>query len=268
MAITNGNTNGSTNGSHTSSATSVGFDVRGITPAPVTPFTKTGEVDYEAIHRLSSWLSSIEGVKGLVVLGHAGEGTFLTSEEQCNVIRAFKKSSNGVPIIAGITGEGNYVAGLEAKRAKEAGAAAGLLYPSHGQSCMHKERLKSAEFHSCRMAAIRLPEGRTSTALQGCVRALRPTLDSLPVPRQHESVLRPANSAGYFRSARCFCHEERCSQHAPVSSTVWHEDQRAGLGTDCRLADGTLRSPSSASNDQTCRSCHATTSTCSTPHST
>lgn len=111
----------------------VGFDMCGLTPAPVTPFTQDGAVDYEAIQRLGSWLGSIDGVKGLVVLGHAGEGTFLTAEEQVSVIKAFVKSVDGkVPIIAGITGEGTEVAALEAKRAKEAGAAAGLLYPSHG----------------------------------------------------------------------------------------------------------------------------------------
>jgi hypothetical protein len=84
-------------------------------------------VDCEAIQRLGSWLGGIDGVKGLVVLGHAGEGTFLTIEEQVSVIKAFVRS-----VIAGITGEGTEVAALEAKRAKEAGAAAGLLYPSHG----------------------------------------------------------------------------------------------------------------------------------------
>ncbi|CAG8254649.1 unnamed protein product [Penicillium nalgiovense] len=111
----------------------VGFDMRGLTPAPVTPFTEDGAVDYEALQRLGSWLGGIDGVKGLVVLGHAGEGTFLTVEEQVSVIKAFVKSvENKVPIIAGITGEGTEVAALEAKRAKEAGAAAGLLYPSHG----------------------------------------------------------------------------------------------------------------------------------------
>ncbi|OCF37984.1 dihydrodipicolinate synthase [Kwoniella heveanensis BCC8398] len=111
----------------------VGFDMSGLTPAPVTPFNRDGSVDYQAIQRLGSWLGSIDGVKGLVVLGHAGEGTFLTEEEQVSVIRAFVKSvDNKIPIIAGITREGNLVAGLEAKRAKEAGAAAGLLYPSHG----------------------------------------------------------------------------------------------------------------------------------------
>ena len=54
------------------------LDLRGLVPAPVTPFTRDGAVDYDAIERLGRWLATIDGVKGLVVLGHAGEGTFLT----------------------------------------------------------------------------------------------------------------------------------------------------------------------------------------------
>ena len=37
-----------------------------------------------------------------------------------------------MPIIAGITGEGTKVAVEEARRAVDAGATAGLVYPSHG----------------------------------------------------------------------------------------------------------------------------------------
>lgn len=121
------------NGTSGITDTSTGLDLRGLTPAPVTPFNEDGSVDYSAIQRLGSWLGSIPGVKGLVVLGHAGEGTFLSQEEQLSVIKGFVRSvENRIPIIAGITGEGTEVAALEAKRAKEAGAAAGLLYPSHG----------------------------------------------------------------------------------------------------------------------------------------
>ena len=91
------------------------LDLRGLNPAPVTPFTEDGDVDYAAIQRLGSWLGSIEGVKSLVVLGHAGEGTFLTEKEQLDVIRAFRDSVNDeLPIIAGITKEGNLTAALEA----------------------------------------------------------------------------------------------------------------------------------------------------------
>lgn len=109
------------------------LDLRGLTPAPVTPFTRDGDVDYAAIQRLGSWLGSVDGVKGLVVLGHAGEGTFLTQDEQVRVIAAFKDSVDSrLPIIAGITGEGTAVSVEEAKRAVDAGASAGLVYPSHG----------------------------------------------------------------------------------------------------------------------------------------
>ena len=109
------------------------LDLKGLNPAPVTPFTPNGDIDFDAIQRLGSWLGSIDGVKSLVVLGHAGEGTFLTIDEQAQVISAFRDSvEDRIPIIAGITGEGNKVAALEAKRAVDAGAKAGLVYPSHG----------------------------------------------------------------------------------------------------------------------------------------
>jgi 4-hydroxy-tetrahydrodipicolinate synthase len=109
------------------------LDLRGLVPAPVTPFTRDGAVDHAAIQRLGAWLGSFENVKGLVVLGHAGEGTFLSPEEQTAVIQSFIKSTDGrVPVIAGITLEGTQVAAQEAKRAVKAGATAGLVYPSHG----------------------------------------------------------------------------------------------------------------------------------------
>lgn len=108
-------------------------DLRGLVPAPITPFTRDGAVDYPAIKRLGAWLGGIDGVKGLTVLGHAGEGTFLERDEQAKVIGAFRDAVDSrIPIIAGITLEGTQVAAEEAKRAVDAGATAGLVYPSHG----------------------------------------------------------------------------------------------------------------------------------------
>jgi 4-hydroxy-tetrahydrodipicolinate synthase len=109
------------------------LDLRGLVPAPVTPFDRDESVDFAAINRLGSWLAGIDGVKGLVVLGHAGEGTFLTTDEQTAVITAFCEAvEHRIPIIAGITGEGTTVGAREAQRAVAAGATAGLVYPSHG----------------------------------------------------------------------------------------------------------------------------------------
>jgi 4-hydroxy-tetrahydrodipicolinate synthase len=109
------------------------MDLRGLSPAPVTPFTRDGDVDFEANANLARWLASVDGVKSLVILGHAGEGTFLTSDEQVALIRTYVDAVGGrIPIVAGITGEGTKVAALEAKRAADAGAVGALVYPNHG----------------------------------------------------------------------------------------------------------------------------------------
>lgn len=107
------------------------LDLRGLNPAPVTPFTQDGEVDHQAMAKLGQWLAGHDGVKSLVVLGHAGEGTFLTQDEQVATIAHLVEAVD-VPVIAGITGEGTHVAVEEAKRAVAAGAEAALVYPSHG----------------------------------------------------------------------------------------------------------------------------------------
>ena len=109
------------------------MNLRGVNPAPVTAFKPNGDIDFEANAELARWLASVEGVTSLVILGHAGEGTFLTSEEQLDLIRLYVETvGNKVPIIAGITGEGTKVAALEAKRAADAGATGALVYPNHG----------------------------------------------------------------------------------------------------------------------------------------
>jgi 4-hydroxy-tetrahydrodipicolinate synthase len=109
------------------------MDLRGLSPAPVTAFTRDGEVDHKANARIAKWLVSMEGVKSLVILGHAGEGTFLTEEERLALIRTYVEAVDGaVPIIAGITGEGTKVAAAEAKKCKAAGATGALVYPNHG----------------------------------------------------------------------------------------------------------------------------------------
>ena len=109
------------------------MDLRGLVPAPVTAFTANGDVDHQANSDLAKWLVSVEGVKGLVCLGHAGEGTYLTADEQVALIRTLVEAVDGrVPIIAGITGEGDKVAAEEARRAADAGATGALVYPSHG----------------------------------------------------------------------------------------------------------------------------------------
>lgn len=107
------------------------IDWKGLNPAPVTLFKDNGDVDYEQNAKLAKWLAGIDGVKSLVILGHAGEGTFLTHDEQLELIRVYTDAVD-IPIVAGITGEGTKVAEIEAKEKYEAGARGALVYPNHG----------------------------------------------------------------------------------------------------------------------------------------
>ena len=107
------------------------MDLRGLNPAPVTAFNRDGSLDIEANVRIAKWLASFDEVKSLVILGHAGEGTFLTTEERLELIAAYRDAVD-IPIIAGITGEGTKVAAEEAKRSCDAGATGALVYPNHG----------------------------------------------------------------------------------------------------------------------------------------
>ncbi|MCA0205352.1 dihydrodipicolinate synthase family protein [Pararhodobacter sp.] len=107
------------------------MNLRGLSPAPVTAFKKNGDVDFDANVRIAKWLASFEDVTSLVILGHAGEGTFLTEGERLDLIRAYADAVD-IPIIAGITGEGTKVAAEEARKCKDAGATGALVYPNHG----------------------------------------------------------------------------------------------------------------------------------------
>lgn len=108
------------------------LDLRGLVPACVTPFTEAGDVDHEALAVHGRWLAGLPGVKGIVCNGHAGEGASMTETERADVVKTLVDAVEGTqPIITGVISDGSRVAGEEARRYGEAGAAAVLLYPAH-----------------------------------------------------------------------------------------------------------------------------------------
>ena len=173
----------------------------------------------------------LDGVKGLVVLGHAGEGTFLTADEQA---RGDSQASSSRPTDACRSSPGSRwkvrrSPREEAKRAVEAGA--------DGRSSVSVSRL----------AALRLSEGCAARPLPGDLPGKRSAADPVPVSGRHQGDVQPGNPARDRRAARRIRHEERRAQHAPMG----HRDPGR-----------------SAASVPTCRSSPATTSTCCTRCST
>lgn len=104
-------------------------DLRGVTPAIITPFDEDGEVDYESLVSYAAWLKTIPGVTGIVTNAHAGEGTSLSDDERTEIIRAIKAEVPDLHIVAGVGGEGTRIVARESERAAEAGADSVLVFP-------------------------------------------------------------------------------------------------------------------------------------------
>jgi 4-hydroxy-tetrahydrodipicolinate synthase len=104
-------------------------DLRGLTPAIVTPFDDQGEVDFDSLVSYVAWLKSIPGVVAIVLNSHAGEGSALTSDERAEIVRTVKSQVPDAHVVAGVIGDGTRLAATEAERAADAGADSLLIFP-------------------------------------------------------------------------------------------------------------------------------------------
>lgn len=76
----------------------------GIIPPVVTPFTKTGELDLDALQETIRWLEP--QVDGFLILGSNGEVPYLTESERTKVLEASREAiPAGKPFIVGTGGE-------------------------------------------------------------------------------------------------------------------------------------------------------------------
>lgn len=104
--------------------------IGGVWPASLTPFTPAGAIDEAALRAHLADLAGTEGVRAVVVNGHAGEATALDRAERAFVIRVAREvCGEKVGVVAGIVAEDTRGACALTRDAKEAGADAILLFP-------------------------------------------------------------------------------------------------------------------------------------------
>src|SRR5580658_787712 len=100
--------------------------LEGIIPPIATPFTKSGEIDFEALKEEARFLAS-SGVNGLVVGGSGGEGFALSAQELREATQAVKSTTReirgeGFPVLAGVIRNSTREAIEYASAAREGGA--------------------------------------------------------------------------------------------------------------------------------------------------
>jgi len=105
--------------------------LNGIMPALVTPFDKTGAVDYDVLASLVEYQIK-QGVGGLVPLGSTGEYYALTNEERRQVMATVREVANGrVMLIAGANGACTREVIEQVKQARDIGYSNLLVAPPY-----------------------------------------------------------------------------------------------------------------------------------------
>jgi 4-hydroxy-tetrahydrodipicolinate synthase len=112
--------------------------MHGVGPPLVTPFTETGDIDYDALRALVEWVET-RGVDFIVPCGSNSEAELMTATERARVIETVVETAS-VPVLAG-TGHPGRKETLEATAgAGDAGADAALVitpfYYEHDQETL------------------------------------------------------------------------------------------------------------------------------------
>ena len=103
---------------------------KGIYAATVVPLKKNKSVDLNALSKHIKEVIKIDGIKGLLLNGHAGENFTLNKDEQIKVIKISKKFLNSNnKIISGLNFEDPILASKVAIKMIKAGADAILVFP-------------------------------------------------------------------------------------------------------------------------------------------
>ncbi|MEM0160399.1 MAG: dihydrodipicolinate synthase family protein [Thermoplasmata archaeon] len=102
----------------------------GIVTPMITPFKKTGEVDYSSIDILVDFLKSI-GVSGIFPSSSTGLFPFLSIDERKKMLEQVLKNSENLKIFEGIGAVDTDSAIELARHAKDVGADAVVLMPSY-----------------------------------------------------------------------------------------------------------------------------------------
>ena len=103
---------------------------KGIYAATVVPLKKNKSVDLNALSKHVKEVIKTDGIKGLLLNGHAGENFTLNKDEQIKVIKISKKFLNSNnKIISGLNFEDPILASKVAVKMIKAGADAILVFP-------------------------------------------------------------------------------------------------------------------------------------------
>jgi 4-hydroxy-tetrahydrodipicolinate synthase len=114
--------------------------ITGIHAATLAPMRPDFSLDEGALARHIGSVSSIPGIRGLLVNGHAGENFVLRVEEKRRVVNIARSvAPRCCFVISGVNAESSLEAAVEARALEQAGADGLLVFPPNSWALDHSE---------------------------------------------------------------------------------------------------------------------------------
>jgi 4-hydroxy-tetrahydrodipicolinate synthase len=131
--------------------------LRGIHAATVVPMKADFSIDEAALATHISAVTSVPGINGLLVNGHAGENFVLSLAEKRRVTEiARDQAPKGCLIVAGVNHESSLRAACEAAALEQAGADGLLVFPPNSWALPHADAAVLGH-HACIRDATSVP---------------------------------------------------------------------------------------------------------------
>lgn len=114
--------------------------VGGIHASTIVPMRADFSIDEEALARHLVSTTTVPGIRGLLVNGHAGENFVLTRDEKRRVVEIAKSVCDPrILIVSGVNQESSLEAAAEAQELQDAGADGLLVFPPNSWAMGHAD---------------------------------------------------------------------------------------------------------------------------------
>ncbi len=147
----------------------------GVFAATVCPMDAAGTIDELALSEHLERIAAVDGIRGFLVNGHAGENFTLRQAEKRRVLELARAAVDGSLIVAGVNAEATDVAVDEALDAAAAGADAIMVFPPFSWA-LSQDPAAVVAHHEAIAAATDLPMFLYQAPVGAAEMAYRPHL--------------------------------------------------------------------------------------------
>lgn len=130
--------------------------LRGIHASTVVPMRPDYSIDEDALRAHLVAVTSVPGIRGLLLNGHAGENFVLTQAEKSRVVEIARATLPDILIVSGVNSESSLESAREAAALEAAGADGLLVFPPNSWALGHDEECVLLH-HAIIRDATRLP---------------------------------------------------------------------------------------------------------------